>query len=120
MAGGPARQCAEGGDSGERTGHFPAGVGCFPAAAPPRYVAILDKRLHDLGSEAAPGYGLVHLEASRRWDTARGPLRVFARVDNVLDRAHVGSVIVNDGNRRFYEPGPGRRFGLGAEWQWAR
>lgn len=54
MAGGPARQCAEGGDSGERTGHFPAGVGCFPAAAPPRYVAILDKRLHDLGSEADP------------------------------------------------------------------
>ena len=31
-----------------------------------------------------------------------------------------GSVIVNDGNRRFYEPGPGRRFGLGVEWQWAR
>lgn len=54
MAGGPARQCAEGGDSGERTGHFPAGVGCFPAAAPPRYVAILDKRLHDLDSEADP------------------------------------------------------------------
>lgn len=54
MAGGPARHCAEGGDSGERTGHFPAGVGCFPAAAPPRYVAILDKRLHDLGSEADP------------------------------------------------------------------
>ncbi len=84
------------------------------------WVAASRTPVDDLGSEAAPGYGLVHLEASRRWDTARGPLRVFARVDNVLDRAHVGSVIVNDGNRRFYEPGPGRRFGLGVEWQWAR
>ncbi len=31
-------------------------------------------------------------------------------------RAYVGSVIVNDGNGRYYEPGPGRSFLLGMEW----
>ena len=30
------------------------------------------------------------------------------RVDNVLDREYVGSVIVGDSNKRYYEPGPER------------
>jgi len=47
-------------------------------------------------------------------------LRVFARIDNALDRSYVGSVIVNEGNGRFYEPGPRRGFMLGAEWAWDR
>ncbi|GAB1406458.1 hypothetical protein MASR1M8_03770 [Thermomonas brevis] len=37
----------------------------------------------------------------------------FARIDNLFDRAHVGSVIVNDGNRRWFEPGAGRALTLG-------
>src|SRR5690606_26764946 len=54
------------------------------------------------------GHVLVHLEAARTWTTAHGRLRGFARVDNLFDRDWVGSVIVNEGNRRYYEPGPGR------------
>src|SRR5690606_34415519 len=69
----------------------------------------------DAGTGAAPGHGLLHLEAARRWATGAGALRVFARVENLLDRAHVGSVIVNEGNGRFYEPGPGRGWLLGLE-----
>ena len=34
------------------------------------------------------------------------------RVDNVLDRRYAGSVIVNEGNARFYEPAPGRSYVL--------
>mgnify|MGYP006968057226 CR=1 FL=1 len=37
-----------------------------------------------------------------------GELRAFARLENVLDQAYIGSVIVNDGNGRFFEPAPGR------------
>ncbi|MGX9718478.1 TonB-dependent receptor domain-containing protein [Stenotrophomonas acidaminiphila] len=74
----------------------------------------------DLGHERAPGYALLNLEAARQWRTAHGPLRLFARVDNLLDRRHIGSVIVNDGNRRYYEPGPDRGWTLGLEWQWGR
>jgi iron complex outermembrane receptor protein len=44
-------------------------------------------------------------------------LREFIRVDNLTDRKHVGSVIVNDGNGRFFEPGAGRKFLFGLEAQ---
>ncbi len=74
----------------------------------------------DLGDARAPSYGLLNLEAARHWPTARGPLRLFVRVDNLLDRHYVGSVIVNDGNRRYYEPGPERGWTLGLQWQWTR
>ena len=46
----------------------------------------------------------------------RGTLRGLLRVGNLLDRRHVGSVIVNEGNGRYYEPGPGRSLLLGLEW----
>jgi iron complex outermembrane receptor protein len=73
---------------------------------------------NDLGDARAPGHALLNLEAVRQWRTTHGPLRVFARVDNLLDRRYIGSVIVNDGNQRYYEPGPGRGWTLGLEWQW--
>jgi iron complex outermembrane receptor protein len=41
-------------------------------------------------------------------------LDVFGRVDNLFDRDYVGSVIVNEGNGRYYEPAPGRNYGVGA------
>lgn len=76
--------------------------------------------VNDLGDARAAGYGLLNLEAARRWNTAHGPLRAFARVDNLLDQRYIGSVIVNDGNQRYYEPGPDRSFTVGLQWQWAR
>ena len=66
----------------------------------------------DTGSARAPGHVLAHLEAGRRW----GGLRAFARIDNLFDRDHVASVIVNEGNGRYYEPGPGRGLWLGLRW----
>ena len=72
--------------------------------------------VNDLGSESAAGYGLLHLEASRSWNTRAGRLRAFARIDNLLDRDHVGSVIVNEGNGRFYEPGRDRAWTVGLHW----
>lgn len=40
----------------------------------------------------------------------------FIRVDNLFDRQYVGSVIVNEGNSRYFEPGAGRGFTLGVGW----
>ena len=37
------------------------------------------------------------------------------RLDNLFDRTYVGSVIVNDSNGKFYEPGPGFSAYAGAE-----
>ena len=46
-------------------------------------------------------------------------LREQLRVENVTDKAYVGSVIANDGNKRFFEPAPGRQWGLGVTASYA-
>jgi len=81
-------------------------------------VALGDVVVNDIATETAPGHGLLHLEAGRAWRYAQGSLRTFARVENLFDRSHIGSVIVNEGNARYYEPGAGRTWLLGAQWQW--
>jgi iron complex outermembrane receptor protein len=83
-------------------------------------VGASDTVANDLANARAPGYTLLNLELSRQWGTATGPLRLFARIDNALDQRWIGSVIVNDGNQRFYEPGHDRRYSVGLEWQWQR
>ena len=73
---------------------------------------------NDLNTATAPGYALAHLRWSGK--LALGPsdaLELLARVDNVFNRDHVGSVIVNDGNSRFYEPGSPRSLLLSVRWQ---
>ena len=75
--------------------------------------------VNDANSAAAPGYTIAG--ASLGWRKNIGPwtLNAFARVDNLFDRQYVGSVIVNDGNSRFYEGAPGRNWstGLSARYQ---
>ena len=52
---------------------------------------------------------LVYLSPFARWN-----VESFARIDNMTDRRYAGSVIVNEGNRRFFEPAQGRAFIVGA------
>lgn len=82
------------------------------------FVAISSLNANETGTVAAPGYGLLHAEVGRNWKIASGELRGFARIENLLDRNYVGSVIVNEGNSRFYEAGPERSMTVGAQWQW--
>ena len=74
--------------------------------------------VNDAGTAHAPGYGLLGIEFAREWRFDGQTLHGFARVDNLLDQAHVGSVIVNEGNGRYFEPGRGRSLQLGLRWQW--
>lgn len=76
-----------------------------------------DVVVDDLGRASAPGHLLIHLEWSREWRWNGGLLRGFARIDNLFDRGYIGSVIVNEGNGRYFEPGPGRGLLLGAQWR---
>jgi iron complex outermembrane receptor protein len=73
---------------------------------------------NDTNTEQAGGYALAHL----RWraQTVLSPadsIEWLARVDNLFDRVHVGSVIVNDGNGRYFEPGAPRSLLVSARWQ---
>lgn len=70
----------------------------------------------DLNTDAAPGNARLALRTQWRPAWARG-WRGFARIDNLLDRDYAGSVIVNDGNGRFFEPAAGRSFTVGVGWQ---
>jgi iron complex outermembrane receptor protein len=72
----------------------------------------------DRGTEAAPGYARVDVEAACDFAFGDGTLRAFARIDNVFDRGYVGSVIVNEGNARYYEPGAARTWLAGLRWTW--
>jgi iron complex outermembrane receptor protein len=61
----------------------------------------------------ASGYATLALGVERRWRVGRVDVQGFARLDNVLDRHAIGSVIVNDSNGRYFEPAPGRTWLLG-------
>ena len=69
----------------------------------------------DLNSDFASAHTVFGVGA--RFEQRRGNwrLREFARIDNVADKRHAGSVIVNDGNGRFFEPGAGRAVLAGIE-----
>ncbi len=70
----------------------------------------------DANSIAAPGHGRYAL--SLRWRSPEDAgWHAFARIDNLLDRRYIGSVIVNESNGRSFEPAPGRSFTLGIGWQ---
>ena len=73
----------------------------------------------DSNTDAAPGSSVFNLRVSTAQKVGRWSLREFLRVDNVANRNDVGSVIVNEGNRRFFEPAPGRTWllGLNAAYQ---
>ena len=58
----------------------------------------------------------VALRARTRIALDGGWLELLARVDNLADRRVVASVIVNEGNARFFEPAPGRSLLLSARW----
>lgn len=62
---------------------------------------------------ASSGGNLLHLRLGWTQRLGAWQLRQTLRIDNLSDRRYVGSVIVNDSNRRFFEPGPGRQWSLG-------
>jgi iron complex outermembrane receptor protein len=62
----------------------------------------------------APGYAIVNARVQANQALGAWRLREYARVNNVFDRTYVGSVIVGDSNKRYYEPAPGRNWVLGA------
>lgn len=64
--------------------------------------------VNDVNSDFAAGFGLLALRARWQQPLAVGHLELLARAENLADRRVAGSVIVNEGNGRFFEPVPGR------------
>ncbi|WEH92148.1 TonB-dependent receptor [Acinetobacter soli] len=67
----------------------------------------------DKNSDTAPSYTVMAAYAGYVWNMQAWKVNVFGRVDNLLDKDYVGSVIVNDGNGRYFEPADGRNWSAG-------
>lgn len=71
--------------------------------------------VNDLNTDAAAGHTLFALGARFEQPMGEWTWRQFVRIENLTDRRYAGSVIVNDGNSRFFEPGAGRSVFAGVE-----
>lgn len=81
-----------------------------------RYMS--DIMANDENTAKAPSWTVVGLTTGYKWSYGRMDMDLFSRVDNLFDREYVGSVIVNESNGRYYEPAPGRNYGIGLNLAW--
>lgn len=69
--------------------------------------------------QPAPGYGILNARISAKQQWKGWHFKQFVRLNNLLDKNYVGSVIVGDTNKRYYEAAPQRNWlmGLSAQYQ---
>ncbi|MDU7837504.1 MAG: TonB-dependent receptor PqqU [Pantoea sp.] len=89
----------------------------FYADAEMRYMS--DIAADDENDVKAPAYTVAALNSGYKWLVQNWTLDLFGRVDNLFDRNYVGSVIVNEGNGRYFEPAPGRNYSVGLTLSYA-
>jgi iron complex outermembrane receptor protein len=65
--------------------------------------------------KAAPAYTVFNWRTRFEQHYGAWTTHQLVRLDNLLDRQYVGSVIVGDSNARYYEAAPGRSWYAGAE-----
>jgi len=71
--------------------------------------------VNDANSQFADAYTVAHLAFGLVQRGERWRLTEFVRIENLADRNYAGSVIVNEGLSRFYEPASGRNYLLGLQ-----
>lgn len=74
--------------------------------------------VNDLNTVFAPAYAVFGLDGGYRARGSRGEWNAFVRLNNLFDRRYVGSVIVDDGNGRYFEPAPGFNVLIGVTATW--
>ncbi|WP_296921384.1 TonB-dependent receptor family protein [Polaromonas sp.] len=68
--------------------------------------------VNDFNTDAAASFVTLGAHVGYVFDLARWNVAATARVDNIADRKYAGSVIVNEGNGRYFEPAAGRNYVL--------
>ena len=64
--------------------------------------------VNDLNTDAASAYTIANVRAGYTFAVGAARIAAGIRVDNVTDKRYAGTVIVNEGNGRFFEPAPRR------------
>ena len=81
-----------------------------------RYMS--DIMANDENTAKAPSWTVVGLTTGYKWSYGRMDMDLFGRIDKLFAREYVGAVIVNESNGRYYEPAPGRNYGIGLNLAW--
>ena len=76
--------------------------------------ALSNVMVNDANTDAAAGHAVIGASAGYLWRAGRWELSGFVRGDNLAGSRVIGSVIVNEGSSRFFEPAPGRTWLAGA------
>lgn len=63
--------------------------------------------VNDLNTVFTPSHNIFGADVGYGADLRSFHMNTFVRANNLFNKRYVGSVIVNDGNSRFFEPGPG-------------
>jgi iron complex outermembrane receptor protein len=71
--------------------------------------------VNDGNTEFAGAYTVWGLRAGFEQRGRAWRVTEFVRVDNVTNKEYIGSVIVSEGNQRYYEPAPTRNFLVGVQ-----
>ena len=66
----------------------------------------------------APAYAVINARVQAQQMLAGWRLKQFVRLNNLTDKKYIGSVIVGDANKRYYEAAPGRNWMLGFSAQY--
>jgi len=69
--------------------------------------------VNDTNTDSAPQVSLFNARVSLLQKMGDWSIKEFVRIDNLTRRVYAGSVIVNEGNNRFFEPAPGRNWVIG-------
>jgi iron complex outermembrane receptor protein len=75
------------------------------ASASGQYVT--DVAVNDVNSVFAPSYAVFGVDGGYGMELRTFKVSAFVRINNMLNRRYVGSVIVDDGNSRYFEPAAG-------------
>ena len=67
----------------------------------------------------APGYGVLNARVQARQEMGGWRFKEFVRVNNLASRQYVGSLIIGDANKRYYEAAPARNWLVGFSAQYA-
>ena len=71
--------------------------------------------VNDPNTDFAAGYTVFNFVAGLVQQDPGWRITEYVRVDNLTDRNYVGSVIVNEGNGRYFEPSPRRSTTVGVQ-----
>lgn len=72
----------------------------------------------DANSDTAPSYTVFNLRAGFTQNLEKWNFSEYIRVENMFDKDYIGSVRINDGNLRYFEPAAGRNYLLGLSAQY--